>query len=279
MRNRSRLVCGLLVILVGFGAAARGDDTPPPNVTEPPPYEEFIVIPLRVHVLTSKDLQDVHCRLTDDDVARVLGKVNGVWHKAGIHWGLESLRREEAARQNRFKLARELDGPGNLGLWPMLAPEESRSFDGLHVYYIHQFAVNGVWLGDGVAFVQETAKLRPVEGGIDEPLPRVTAHELGHALDLAHRQDRTNLLASGTTGTLLNADEVKTARAKAIRLEGARTVPALRTAAEEAETKDDRTKAVLYRKWLAEIPGDGRKEARAQLERLEKVERSSQPAQ
>ncbi len=55
----------------------------------------------------------------------------------------------------------------------------------MDVYYIHAFAANGVFLGDRTAFVQETAQLRPVPGGIDEPLPRVTAHELGHALGLA----------------------------------------------------------------------------------------------
>ena len=86
---------------------------------------------------------------------------------------------------------------------------------GMDVYYIHKFAVNGVYLGDRMAFVQETARLRPVPGGIDEPLPRVTAHELGHALGLPHRQDRTNLLASGTTGTTLNEAEVARSREKA----------------------------------------------------------------
>ena len=40
---------------------------------------------------------------------------------------------------------------------------------GLDVYYIHKFSANGVYLGDRVAFVQETAALRKVEGGIDEP--------------------------------------------------------------------------------------------------------------
>ncbi|MEI7821499.1 MAG: matrixin family metalloprotease, partial [Verrucomicrobiota bacterium] len=46
----------------------------------------------------------------------------------------------------------------------------------------------------------------------DEPLPRVTSHEIGHALSLSHRQDRTNLMASGTTGFSLNDTEVKAAR-------------------------------------------------------------------
>src|SRR2546421_9114516 len=67
---------------------------------------------------------------------------------------------------------------------------------------------------DGI-FLQEIAALRPVPGGTDEPLPRVTSHELGHGLGLPHRQDRTNLMASGTTGTSLNEEEIQTARHKA----------------------------------------------------------------
>ena len=61
-------------------------------------------------------------------------------------------------------------------------------------------------------FVKETARLNKVPGGIDEDLPRVSAHEIGHALSLPHRQDTVNLMASGTTGTGLNDSEIGKAR-------------------------------------------------------------------
>ncbi len=60
--------------------------------------------------------------------------------------------------------------------------------------------------------MKDTASLRKVEGGIDEPLPRVSSHELGHAFGLPHRQNTTNLMASGTTGIWLNGEEVKQVR-------------------------------------------------------------------
>lgn len=245
---------------------ARGDDLPAEGAGVPP-FETFLVLPLKVHLLRSADLPEADCRLKDEDVTRILGKVNGIWNKAGIHWGLEGIVREDAARQGKFRLARDLDGPGNLALYRLLVPETGRESGGLHVYYLHKFPVNGVWMGNDFAIVQETARLREVEGGIDEPVPRVTAHELGHALGLSHRQDTTNLLASGTTGTRLNATEVETARKTARTIDGMKTVSELKTAADAAEAAGDLDKARKVWSWLAEIPGAG-DEPRANLKRL-----------
>jgi hypothetical protein len=62
---------------------------------------------------------------------------------------------------------------------------------------------------------QSTAKLAEVPGGIDEPIPRVTAHEIGHAFLLQHRQDVINLMASKKSGYALNEAEIAQARAAA----------------------------------------------------------------
>jgi hypothetical protein len=256
-RPRLFLILGAgLALAPGFAPA----DEPAADVLEPPPFDQFLVIPLRAHVLTASDLPEVDCRLTFADVERVVGKVNGIWHNAGVHWSLESVTREPAARQGRFRLARDLDGPNNLAMYRMLVPRSDEQFDGLHVYYLHRLPVNGVWMGGNFALVQETARLREVAGGIDEPLPRVTAHELGHALGLTHRQDRTNLLASGTTGTRLNATEVEAARKRAKLIPGCRDVAGLKEVAREAEAAGNHALARRYRAWLGAIPG-GAKES------------------
>ena len=216
MLNRFRVIAVLVLAAVASGASE-----PAADVTSPPPAEAFIVVPLRVHVLTSTDVPEIDCQLTDADVERVIAKMNRVWSVAGIYFGVESVVREPAAKVDQFKRIREELGGAPLGLFRILRPEGSRAFDGLHVYYVHKLPVNGVYMGEDYSFVQETAKLREVEGGIDEPVPRVTGHELGHALGLPHRQNRTNLMASGTTGTLLNEAEVKVAREKALKTKGA----------------------------------------------------------
>lgn len=46
---------------------------------------------------------------------------------------------------------------------------------------------------------------------------RTTAHEIAHQLGLPHRQDSTNLMASGTTGWTLNNAEIDTMRKNAVR--------------------------------------------------------------
>lgn len=257
---------GLLLVLPVLAAAGPIGEEPPAAIAP----EDYLVIPLHVHVLRSATLEEVDCRLTDEDIARVIGKVNRVWSQAGVHFGVATLRREPAANEERYRTLRDLvdgEAPPHR-IFGVLRPEATRDDIGLHVYFVHEFDVNGVYMGRGFAFVKETARLREVEGGIDEPLPRVTAHELGHALGLEHRQARTNLLASGTTGTSLNADEVAQAREQARSRPDARSVAELTAEAAEAQRDGDTAHARRLLGWLAELPGEAAERAREQLDSL-----------
>ena len=75
-----------------------------------PAEDQFVIVPLRVHVLSSPVVDLANCRLTDADALRVIADVNAIWHPAGIHFGLEKLVREPAAQRERFRLITEKKG-------------------------------------------------------------------------------------------------------------------------------------------------------------------------
>jgi hypothetical protein len=179
------------------------------------PFDEFRIVPVRVHLLRDSETAAAVTRLTEKDIKRIFTKANGIWHAAGIHLWVESIVSEKPASTAGFEHAATLPTNALLPLRPM----ETRPPAMFHVYYIGEMAPNGIFMRRDGIFVKESARLRAVKGGIDEPLPRVTAHELGHGMGLPHRQDTFNLLASGTTGTSLNDTEIEIVRTTVSKLE------------------------------------------------------------
>jgi hypothetical protein len=227
----------LLAVLLGIQEEKKHFDPAVHEATKRFGYDEFLVVPVRVHLLRSKDEDALHCRLEEKDVRRVFGKVNRIWSKAGLAMHVESVVPEDAIRPEGF----DPDEP-TMRAYRLARPAASRADGMLHVYYVHKLPTNGVFMGPDAIFVKDSAALREAKGGVDEPLPRVTSHEIGHAMGLAHRQDTINLLASGTTGWSVNDAEIATVRAWA----ASRSWVLAPTAA-------------LERKWhatLEAIPGD-----------------------
>lgn len=204
-----RLVVALLALVL-FQDPPRYFDPAVHEATKTFAFEDFRIVPVRVHRLVSRDQDALDCRLKEEDVRRVFGKINRIWNKAGLAVAIESITSEAAVVPEDFDETR-LDG------FRATRPKDTRPEGMIHVYYVHRLPTNGVFMGRDAIFVKDTAALRPVKGGVDEPLPRVTSHEIGHAMGLPHRQDTINLLASGTTGWSVNDAEIDTVRAWALK--------------------------------------------------------------
>ncbi len=174
------------------------------------PFEECIVLPIRVHLLASINNSDANTTLQESDIQRIFAKAGRIWLQAGILLLVESIVHEPISETN---FVREPLTSTRTQLFSLRRTTNIRA-DLLNVYYLHAFDVNGICFPDAI-FVKDTAALRKVPGGINEPIPRVTSHEIGHALGLDHRQNVTNLMASGTTGIWLNASEQALARGAA----------------------------------------------------------------
>ena len=105
-------------------------------------------------------------------------------------------------------------------------------------------------------FVKDSASLRAVPSGIDEPLPRVSSHELGHALTLMHCIHEDHLMFRGTTGTNLDAAEIKQARAAAMKLSWFERAPDVFQQADGLERRKNSAAARALYGRLAVVPLD-----------------------
>src|SRR5437868_3638776 len=102
-------------------ALAAADPAPPPA----PPRPDVLFLPLHVHVLSAPSRADIDCKLTDDDLARILGKVNTVWRQAGVQF-VVTVHREPAADIEDFDRLKSHAPPGSLGLYRTLVPQATR---------------------------------------------------------------------------------------------------------------------------------------------------------
>jgi hypothetical protein len=136
--------------------------------------------------------------------------VNAIWAQAGIRFEIEAvgeLQALNAAPKKWFERDRN---------WVKAAiPTNQFSPTAIDVCFVKEMGPNGFFYGEPVV-VCENPEFTKVKGGSDNPVARVAAHELGHVLFLKHRQEHTNLMASGRNGVSLNNQEIRDARAAGI---------------------------------------------------------------
>jgi hypothetical protein len=211
-----------LLTLALATACKRGPVSTAPSSTD----DSMFVVPLHVFILRSNKIAALNASPElATSVPRTVAAVNGIWAVAGISFQLEDVAVVDADDEG-FAAAieplgsRAIARPPN-ALLDRAIPRSTRPGDGFRVYFVHDFDANGVYFArDAAAIVRETATLAPVDGGIDEPLPRVISHEIGHALSLEHVPDVTRLMAGGTSGRRLDAAEIRRARIRVLTLDG-----------------------------------------------------------
>jgi len=170
----------------------------------------IIALPVSVHLLQSEQHSKLNSNTTKAAVENIFLHVNQIWSQAGVRFvvgEIEPLKAIQVPAQRWPQRDRN---------WVKSAiPMDKLTAQAIHVCFIHDMGPNGFYYGQP-AVVRDVVKLRNVSGGTDQHVARVLAHELGHALNLQHREQHTNLMASATTGFSLNEMEIKEARRLAL---------------------------------------------------------------
>ncbi len=184
---------------------------------------EEIVLPLRIHLLRSSQIESLNAPLTAEQVQTLVSDVNEVWAQGNIRWSVEVVVEENAVLTpnvvSAFNGETAVDGQVLLE-----AIGGDRQATGWDAYLVRDFMNAGFagvyFAGAGLLF----AKLADENGVIDlaDFGTRVLSHELGHSLSLSHVAcpPEGNLMAPGCPGevrTRLNSAQVSAARAQALR--------------------------------------------------------------
>ncbi len=225
-------------------------------------FGDYLIAPVHLHRLVTPGELNLTTTLTPHELEAIFVQVNRIWGHAGIHFPIATLTTEPANHPNAY---RQNYRSRNLRWMLALRPENTRTPNEFHVYYLKRFLANGVYIGPTGMFVKDMANLRSVEGGIETPIPRVTSHELGHALTLKHRQEVTNLMASGTSGWTLNDAEIKQARDAARTIKWILPAPAILAKADALYRAGNLKDARQHYALIAGIPLHCPEVARAKL--------------
>jgi hypothetical protein len=183
----------------------------PLHSSEPVP---LISLRVRVHLVQSVANPRLQTTLKEKEVRAIFDEVNSIWAQAGVRFELEAiedLQALDSAPKRWYIKDRN---------WVKAAiPTNQLSLTAIDVCFVKDMGPNGFFYGEPVVVCQNP-EFHKVSGGARNPVARVTAHELGHVLFLQHRQDHTNLMASGKNGVSLNSQEIKDARKRALEIVG-----------------------------------------------------------
>ncbi|MEE2898844.1 MAG: hypothetical protein VX815_10305 [Gemmatimonadota bacterium] len=157
---------------------------------------EVLVLPVRVHMLTSGTVPELNSTLSEREIRQVFDEANRVWQQAGIRWEVESVLREAAAGEQAFPAARETGRSGRgrfRSILLQVCPEHQWLQGAWNVCVIREFPVPA----GGVFFPERRQVLWSELNPRGQMHPTILAHELGHSLCLPHDSESPNNLMRG----------------------------------------------------------------------------------